>query len=174
MSQDFTPPTPPSDLPLDPPSPAPVNNSFPDKNKFIIITALIAAVALLIGILIANSSSDSSSQTPTTLAAVSNYDETPTYTIPASVNKYDAYLEHVYNNSGKANTMDKSELIEFGDVVCQALDNGKAIGTIVGILNNASNDTRDAELYASIIFGSITHLCDEYEGDLRFYLSNAN
>ena len=127
---------------------------------------------MLIGILIANSSSDSSSQTPTTIASVSNYDETPTYTVPASVNKYDAYLEHVYNNSGKANTMDKSELIEFGDVVCQALDNGKTIGAIVGILENSSNDTRDSELYASIVFGAITYLCDEYASDLRFYIGS--
>lgn len=153
----------------------PIQKKADNMRQASIVMLILAVLALAFGIVVALTAGDeSSSQTPTTLAMVPNYDETPTYTVAPSVNKYDAYLEHVYNNSGKANTMDKSELIEFGDVVCQALDNGKTIGTIVGILENSSSDTRDAELYASIVFGSITYLCDEYEGDLRFYLSNAN
>lgn len=155
MSQQFIP---------HPPSPQP-NNSKSMKQASIIVL-LVGILVLLIAIFASSGTETSSSDTTSVPASVVTQAPAPV------VNKYDTYLEHVYNNSGKANTMDKSELIEFGDVVCQALDNGKTIGTIVGILEDSSSDTRDAELYASIVFGAITYICDEYTGDLSYYLNN--
>ena len=131
-----------------------------------IIMVLLAAVALLIGILIA--SGDDSSPPAATNAPEQTYAPAPV------VNKYQAYLDHVYNNSGQANTINKADLIEYGDTICSALDNGRSIPYIVGYLSNSSSGSTDAALYASVIFGAITYICDEYKGDLNLYLSNSN
>ena len=133
-----------------------------------IIMVLLAAVALLIGILIASGSNNSDSSTNTAPAPVETYAPAPV------VNKYDAYLDHVYNNSGQANTMSKATLIEYGDTICSALDNGRSISYIVDYLSDNSSGDTDAALYASVIFGAITYICDEYKGDLNLYLSGSN
>ena len=131
-----------------------------------IIMILLAAVALLIGILIA--SRDDSSAPAATNAPVQTYAPAPV------VNKYEAYLNHVYNNSGQANSINKSDLIGYGDTICSALDNGRTIPYIVSYLSDNSSGETDAALYASVIFGAITYICDEYKGDLNLYLSNSN
>ena len=133
-----------------------------------IIMILLAAVALLIGILIASGSNNSDSSTNTSPAPVETYAPAPV------VNKYDAYLDHVYNNSGQANTISKASLIEYGDTICSALDNGRSISYIVNYLSDSSSGDTDAALYASVIFGAITYICDEYKGDLNLYLSRSN
>ena len=133
-----------------------------------IIMVLLAAVALLIGILIASGSNNSDSSTNTAPAPVETYAPAPV------VNKYDAYLDHVYNNSGQANTISKATLIEYGDTICSALDNGRSISYIVDYLSDSSSGDTDAALYASVIFGAITYICDEYKGDLNLYLSGSN
>ena len=133
-----------------------------------IIMVLLAAVALLIGILIASGSNNSDSSTNTAPAPVETYAPAPV------VNKYDAYLDHVYNNSGQANTISKATLIEYGDTICSALDNGRSISYIVNYLSDSSSGDTDAALYASVIFGAITYICDEYKGDLNLYLSGSN
>ena len=133
-----------------------------------IIMILLAAVALLLGILIA--SRDDSSTPPATNppAPVQTYAPAPV------VNKYEAYLNHVYNNSGQANTIDKADLISYGDTICSSLDNGRTIPYIVSYLSDRSAGETDAALFASVIFGAITYICDEYKGDLNLYLSNSN
>ena len=133
-----------------------------------IIMVLLAAVALLIGILIASGSNNSDSSTNTPSAPVETYAPAPV------VNKYEAYLDHVYNNSGQANSITKAELIEYGDTICSALDNGRTIPYIVSYLSDRSSGDTDAALYASVIFGAITYICDEYKGDLNLYLSSSN
>jgi hypothetical protein len=131
-----------------------------------IIMVLLAAVALLMGILIA--SGDDSSSPAATNAPEQTYAPAPV------LNKYQAYLDHVYNNSGQANTISKATLIEYGDTICSALDNGQSIPYIVEYLGDRSSGNTDAALYASVIFGAITYICDEYKGDLNLYLSNSN
>jgi hypothetical protein len=118
------------------------------------------------GILIA--SGDDSSSPAATNAPEQTYAPAPV------VNKYQAYLDHVYNNSGQANTISKATLIEYGDTICSALDNGQSIPYIVEYLGDRSSGNTDAALYASVIFGAITYICDEYKGDLNLYLSNSN
>ncbi len=133
-----------------------------------IIMVLLAAVALLIGILLASRDGSSAPAATNPPAPVQTYAPAPV------VNKYEAYLDHVYNNSGQANTITKADLIEYGDTICSALDNGRTIPYIVGYLSNSSSGETDAALYASVIFGAITYICDEYKGDLNLYLSNSN
>ncbi len=90
--------------------------------------------------------------------------------VAPSTNKYDDYYTHVINNSGKANSMAKSEIIEFGDVVCEALDAGRTVSFIVNFLEDYASTTSDNELFASIIFGAITYICNEHQGKLQSYL----
>ena len=126
----------------------------------------LAAIALFIGVIIAPSTKESTPVTTTTSTT-----QAPVYSAPV-VNKYDAYLEHVYNNSGQANTLTKAKLIEYGDIICQALDSGRSIAWIVNYLSTNSTGQSDNELYASVVYGAITYICDEYKGDLNLYLNN--
>jgi hypothetical protein len=88
------------------------------------------------------------------------------------VNKYDSYYEHVLNNSGQANTASKADVIEFGDLVCQSLDNGQSVAAVANVVANASGSTSDMELGAAVIYGAIKYLCPEYDAMLQAYLSN--
>ena len=157
-----------NDILLDPPTPpTPTPKPGEGMKQMGIIMALIAVVALLIGILLASSKNDSSSPDTTPAPA-------PVITLPSApaVNKYDSYYNHVMNNSGQANTWSKADVIEYGDLVCQSLDNGSSIAQVVSVISNASNSTSDAELGASVVFGAITYLCDEYKLNLNAYLAN--
>lgn len=146
--------------------PPPSNDKKFNNKQLAALLFFIAAFALLFGVIIAPG--DKSSTPDTTVASA------PVYTNPpvSAVNKYDAYLEHVYNNSGQANTLTKAKLIEYGDIICQALDSGKTIPWITNYLSTYSNNQSDVELYASIVYGAITYICDEYKGDLNLYLNN--
>lgn len=157
-----------NDILLDPPPAPQAPKPGAGMKQMGIIMGLIAVVALLIGILLASGREDSSS-TPTTLPA-------PVFTVAPTpaVNKYDAYLDHVYNNSGQANTISKGTLIEYGDTICNALSQGRTIPWIVSYLSENSTGYSDNALFASVIFGAITYICDEYKGDLNLYLSTSN
>ena len=159
FDNNFNPPT--------PPTPAnPEKKTITQKQLFASLFFL-GSFALLIGVIFAPGDKSSTNDTVAPAPA-------PVITAaPAPpVNKYDAYLEHVYNNSGQANTMTKAKLIEYGDIICEALDNGRSIAWITSYLSTYSEGQSDVELYASIIYGSITYICDEYKGDLNLYLNN--
>lgn len=132
-----------------------------------VLTAVLFSLAIGFPLLaLAVVSSDGESSAP-----VSTNAPAPVITA-APVNKYDQYYEHVLNNSGQANSMAKSRVIEFGDLVCQALDGGNSIAAVVNVVANASGTTSDMELGAAVIYGAITYLCPEYDSMLRAYLSN--
>lgn len=156
---ELTPPVPPMEQP---------KKQATGMKQMGIIMALLAAVALLIGILIASGGKTSDSGATNAPAPAQTYAPAPV------VNKYEAYLNHVYNNSGQANTIDKADLISYGDTICSALNKGQSIPYIVGYLSDRSAGETDAALFASVIFGAITYICDEYKGDLNLYLSNSN
>jgi hypothetical protein len=150
-----------------PPSPQPEKKDTVTFNKKNLAIAFLAvAIAFLAIILLASGSSSTSPDTTEAPALTA-----PPVTAPP-VNKYDAYVEHVYNNSGQANSMTRGKLIEYGDIICEALDNGNSIPWIVNYLSNASTGQSDTELYASIIYGAITYICDEYKPALNEYLAN--
>ena len=154
--ENFNPPQPPTSEP---------KKGFTINPKYAAAFAIAAFVLLFIVLL---APGDKQATPTTTPAPVQTFAPTP---VP-SVNKYDAYLEHVYNNSGQANTMTKAKLIEYGDIICNALDTGRTIPWITNYLSENSSGQSDIELYASIIYGSITYICDEYKGDLNLYLNN--
>ena len=147
-----------------PPAPMPEPKKGITINPKYAVAFLVAAFAFLMLVIVAPGDNEA---TPNTTAA-----PVQTYAPAPVVNKYDAYLEHVYNNSGQANTMTKAKLIEYGDIICEALDRGNSIAWVVNYLSNASSGQSDNELYASIVYGAITYICDEYKGDLNLYLNN--
>ncbi len=157
-----------NDILLDPPSPPqPEKKDTVTINKKNFAIAFLAVAIAILAIILLASGSSSTSPATTEAPVLTN----PPVTAPP-VNKYDAYVEHVYNNSGQANSMTRAKLIEYGDIICQALDNGNSIAWIVNYLSNSSSGQSDNELYASIIYGAITYVCDEYKPALNSYLAN--
>ena len=149
-----------------PPAPTPEPKKGITINPKYAVAFAVAAFAFLMLVIIAPGDKEVA---PTATAAPA---PVQTYAPAPAVNKYDAYLEHVYNNSGQANSMTRAKLIEYGDIICEALDRGNSIAWIVNYLSNGSSGQSDNELYASIIYGAITYICDEYKGDLNLYLNN--
>lgn len=155
-----------NDVIFDPPAPAPEPKKGLTINPKYALAFAIAAFVLLIVVIAAPGDKTQTQTVDTTPAPVQTYAPAPV------VSKYDAYLEHMYNNSGQANTITKAKLIEYGDLVCNALDSGRTIPWIVNYLSSNASNQSDVELFASLVYASITYICDEYKGDLNLYLSN--
>jgi hypothetical protein len=136
-------------------------------NKFQILAAAFFVLAIVVLVVIF---SVPSSDTPETVDAPV---PSPIVTEPpASTNKYDDYMDHVLNNSGKANSWSKSDIIEFGDLVCQALDEGNSVRAVVNLLNGYASTTSDVELFASVMTGAVIYICPEYKASMSAYLNN--
>jgi hypothetical protein len=156
-----------SDAPLTPPTPP--SSGSKNSSTVVVVVAAVAAVVITALIVFGMSSSDkSSTDVADTAANTTPYVPTPE---PVS-NKYDQYYEHVLSNSGQANSMAKSDVIEFGDLVCQSLDKGYSIAAVVDVLSDSSTSNSDVELSASVVYGAITYLCPEYRSNLQTYLGN--
>jgi hypothetical protein len=156
-----------SDAPLTPPTPPPSGNK--SNTTVVVIVAAVTAVVITALIVIGvSSSSKSSTGIADEVTATVPYAPMP----EPAVNKYDQYYEHVLSNSGQANSMAKSDVIEFGDLVCQSLDKGYSIAAVVDVLSDSSTSNSDVELSASVVFGAITYLCPEYRSNLQTYLGN--
>lgn len=95
----------------------------------------------------------------------------PAPVVVPSSNKYEKYVEFVKSNSGQANSYTDSQLIETGDLVCNALDAGNQMSRITDILQNNAQNQSDLELYAAVMYGAIQHICPEYMDALRSYLN---
>lgn len=150
-----------------PPSPPPSGN----KNSYTIVVIATAVTAVIITALIVfgmSSSDKSSTDVADTAANTTPYVSTSE---PVS-NKYDRYYEYVLDNSGRANTMPKSDVINLGDLICQYLDSGNSIAELVALLAEKSADTSAQELSAEGIFGAIEYLCPEYRSNLQTHIEN--
>jgi hypothetical protein len=151
-----------------PPLPQPEKKetvTFNKKNLAIAFLA-VALFFLFIVLLVPGDNKDTSTNTPVPVATDAPAPQAP------STNKYDDYMDYVLNNSGQANTWSKADVIEFGDLVCQALDNGSSIRSVVNLLNGYAKTNSDVEFFASVMIGSIRHLCPEYQTDLDYYLNS--
>jgi hypothetical protein len=147
-----------------PPAPTPEPKKGITINPKYALAFAIAAFAFLMLVIVAPG--DKETAPVTTAAPVQTFAPAPV------VNKYDAYLDHVYNNSGQANTISKGTLIEYGDTICNALNQGRTIPWIVSYLSDNSTGYSDNALFASVIYGAITYICDEYKPDLNAYLAS--
>jgi hypothetical protein len=149
-----------------PPAPTPEPKKGITINPKYALAFAVAAFALLMLVIVAPGDKETAPVTTAAPAPVITASPAP------AINKYDAYLDHVYNNSGQANTISKGTLIEYGDTICNALNQGRTIPWIVSYLSDNSTGYSDNALFASIIYGAITYICDEYKPDLNAYLAS--
>jgi hypothetical protein len=137
------------------------------NKKNIIIFTLVSVLAFVI--LAAIGSTRSSDKVTTDSVTV---DTNPPAAPAPTNNKYDDYMDHVLNNSGKANSWSKSDIIEFGDLVCQALDEGNSIRAVVNLLNGYASTTSDVEFFAAVMTGAVINICPEYKPAMSAYLNS--
>lgn len=78
------------------------------------------------------------------------------------LNKYDAYLEMLYNESAQARTWLESDLLELGTTVCEVFDQGGTIDGLINIFTKNSTGKYDDDLYSAVIAGSVIYLCPEW------------
>ena len=149
-----------------PPQPEKKDTVTFNKKNLAIAFLAVALSFLFIVLLIPGDSDNISTNTPAPVATNAPAPQ------PSPGNKYDDYMDYVLNNSGQANTWSKADVIEFGDLVCQALDKGNTIRSVVNLLNGYAKTGSDVEFFASVMIGSFRHLCPEYQTDLDYYLSN--
>lgn len=98
---------------------------------------------------------------------------TPPTEAPATqeANKFDQYLDMLYNESAQARSWAEEDLLELGTTVCQAFDEGGTIDGIIGIFNENSTGNYDDELYSAVIAGSVIFLCPEWADYVKEQLS---
>lgn len=89
---------------------------------------------------------------------------TPPTTIATEepANKYDQYLQALYDNSAQARSWAESDLLELGTLVCQTFDNGGTLDGVLSIFASNSAGKYDDELFSAIIAGSVLYLCPEW------------
>lgn len=87
----------------------------------------------------------------------------PTTAAPApEANKFDQYLDMLYNESAQARDWAESDLLELGTTVCEVFDQGGTIDGVITIFSQNSSGKYDDDLFAAIIAGSVLFLCPEW------------
>jgi len=152
-----------------PPSPKKKETvTFNKKNLAIgfLVTILIIFILALIG------SGDSSDKVNTDSIVVNTNPPAAPSGSSSTKNKYDNYMDHVLANSGQANTADPSKLIEFGDLVCETLDEGNSVAYVAALLESYVAKKSDAELFAAVMTGAVLYICPEYKPAMSAYLNS--
>jgi hypothetical protein len=155
---------------LNPPLPP----SSPEKKETVTFNKKNLAIGFLVAVLIifvlaVIGSSGSSNKDNTD--SVTIYTNPPAAPAPTK-NKYDNYMDHVLANSGQANTADPSKLIEFGDLVCETLEEGNSVSYVAALLESYVAKKSDAELFAAVMTGAIRHICPSYLPELNRYINS--
>ncbi|MEB3192526.1 MAG: DUF732 domain-containing protein [Snowella sp.] len=78
------------------------------------------------------------------------------------LNKFDQYLEMLYNESAQARSWNESDLLELGTTVCEVFDTGGTIEGVINIFSQNSSGAYDDELFSAVIAGSVIYLCPEW------------
>lgn len=98
---------------------------------------------------------------------------TPPTEAPAApeANKFDQYLDMLYNESAQARSWTEADLLELGTTVCQVFDQGGTIDGLIAVFNENSTGNYDDELYSAVIAGSVIFLCPEWADYVREQLN---
>lgn len=96
----------------------------------------------------------------------------PSTDAPApEMNKYDQYLQAVYDNSAQARAWDESDLLELGTTVCEVFDSGGTIDGVINVFSQNSTGKYDDELYSAVIASSVLFLCPEWAAYVQSQLN---
>lgn len=88
---------------------------------------------------------------------------TPPTNAPAvEGNKYDLYLESLYNGAAQARSWSESELLELGTAVCEVFDAGGTFDGLIEVFIQNSDGAYDNEFYAALTASAVTFLCPEW------------
>lgn len=87
-------------------------------------------------------------------------------------NKFDDYLEYLYRTSAQARSWTDSDLLELGTTVCEAFEIGRTLDSVITTFAENSTGKYDTDLFVSIIVGSVTYLCPEFETVVSSQLSS--
>jgi hypothetical protein len=87
------------------------------------------------------------------------------------MNKYDQYLQAVYDNSAQARAWDETDLLELGTTVCEVFDSGGTIDGVVNVFSQNSTGKYDDELYSAVIASSVLFLCPEWAAYVQSQLN---
>ena len=98
---------------------------------------------------------------------------TPPTEAPATqeANKFDQYLDMLYNESAQARSWTEADLLELGTTVCEVFDQGGTIDGLIEVFNENSSGNYDDELYSAVIAGSVIFLCPEWADYVREQLN---
>ena len=98
---------------------------------------------------------------------------TPPTEAPAApeANKYDQYLEMLYNESAQARAWEESKLLELGTTVCEVFEKGGTVDGLIRVFNENSEGKYDDEFYAAVMASSVYHLCPEWMDYVQAQLS---
>ena len=98
---------------------------------------------------------------------------TPPTEAPAApeANKFDQYLDMLYNESAQARSWTEAGLLELGTTVCQVFDQGGTISGLIAVFNENSTGNYDDELYSAVIAGSVIFLCPEWANYVKEQVS---
>lgn len=99
---------------------------------------------------------------------------TTTVTVAPIVDKYDEYYDTVISNSSEARSMTKSYIIQFGTLICGALDNGYSMREVSNAASEGLVTASQIEFGAAGMYYAIHILCPEYINDLSYYLNTVN
>lgn len=86
----------------------------------------------------------------------------PTQAPAVEVNKYDQYLDALYNGSAQSRDWEESKLLELGSLVCDYFDNGGNLSGLIDTFASNADGSYDTEFYAVVMASSVTFLCPEF------------
>lgn len=86
----------------------------------------------------------------------------PTEAPAVESNKYDQYLDSLYNGAAQARSWTESDLLELGSAVCEVFDAGGTFDGLIEVFIQNSNGAYDDEFYAAVTAGAVTFLCPEW------------
>lgn len=87
----------------------------------------------------------------------------PTEAPAVELSKYDEYLNFIYNDSAQAREWEESRILELGSIVCDSFAAGATLDSVIDVFAANASGSYDTEFYASVMVGSVTFLCPEYE-----------
>lgn len=88
---------------------------------------------------------------------------TPPTNAPAvEANKYDLYLESLYDGAAQARSWTESDLLELGSAVCEVFDAGGTFDGLIEVFIQNSDGAYDDEFYAALTASAVTFLCPEW------------
>lgn len=91
---------------------------------------------------------------------------------PAPSDPTGDFLAYVNQTAGDAAYWSNDDLLEFGLLVCDALDSGATMAEVTQVMEDSATTDGDVELFATVMYAAVIHLCPQYERALMAYINS--